>query len=291
MSRIGIRISEFIDPNRFKPRLSQCLKLKNKIITEVFGGEPLDEDKIYAEYSVYASKIAPYVADTATIVYEASRECANIVFEGAHGSLLDIDHGTYPFATSSHCISGGATIGTGIGPTMIDRVIGVAKAYTTRVGEGPFPTELFDETGDKIREQGLEYGTTTGRPRRCGWFDSVVVKYTARINGVSCISLALLDVLSGFDTLKICTGYSIDGKITTVFPTDLEVLAKAVPVYEEMQGWKEDISNISNFEDLPEATKKYVARNADLVEAPICMVGVGRRRDQSIILDPEMLEM
>lgn len=290
MSRTGIRVSEFIDPVRFRERLSECLKRKNAIIS-LYDGEPLDEDEIFTEYSAYAAKIAPFVADTATLIFEASRECANIVFEGAHGSLLDIDHGTYPFATSSHCVAGGSCIGTGIGPTMIDKVVGVAKSYTTRVGEGPFPTELFDATGDKIREQGKEYGTTTGRPRRCGWFDSVIVRYTARINGVSCIALTLLDVLSGFDTLKICTGYSIDGKVVRDFPTDLEVLAKATPVYEEMPGWKEDISNVNTFDDLPAEAKNYVARIADLVEAPVCMLGVGRRRDQSIILDPEMLEM
>jgi len=290
MSRTGIRISEFIDPERFHAKLSQCLKLKNELI-KLFGGEPLDEAAIYDEYSVYAAKMAPYVADTATLLYKASSDCMNIVFEGAHGSLLDIDHGTYPYCTSSHCVAGGATIGTGVGPTMIDRVIGVAKAYTTRVGEGPCPTELFDETGDRIRERGKEYGTTTGRPRRCGWFDSVIVKYTARANGLSCIALTLLDVLSGFDTIKVCTGYTIDGKTVTDFPSDVEVLAKAIPIYEELPGWQEDISEVKSFEDLPENAKKYIARVADLVEVPVCMVGVGRRRDQSIILDPEMLEM
>jgi adenylosuccinate synthase len=291
MSRTGIRVCELIDRERFRARLSECISRKNQIITKVYGGEPLDEAAVLKEYEAYAEVIAPYVADTAAILNKASSECADIVFEGAHGSLLDIDHGTYPFATSSHCVAGGACIGTGIGPTMIDRVIGVTKAYTTRVGEGPCPTELKDATGDKIREQGHEYGTTTGRPRRCGWFDVVIVKYTARVNGVSCIALTLLDVLSGFDTLKVCTHYMIDGKPVYDFPTDVTVLEKAVPVYEEMAGWNEDISEVKCLADLPAEARHYVARIADLVEAPICLLGVGPRRDQSIILDPEMLEM
>lgn len=291
MSRTGIRVADLVEPDRFRAKLAECVARKNRIITAVYGAEPLDESSIYAEYSDYAEAIRPYVADTATILFEASRECGNIVFEGAHGSLLDIDHGTFPFATSSHCVSGGATVGTGIGPTMIDRVVGVAKAYTTRVGEGPCPTELFDSTGDRIRERGKEYGTTTGRPRRCGWFDSVAVRFTARINGVSCIAVTLLDVLAGFDTLKICTHYIIDGQEVREFPTDVERLARAVPVYEEMPGWSEEITEVNSFAELPENARDYVARIADLVEAPVCALGVGRRRDQTIILDEEMLAM
>lgn len=291
MSRTGIRMAEFIDPNRFRLRLSECIKRVNALITKVYGSDPLDEEAIYAEYSAYAREIEPFVCDTSTLLYEASSECANIVFEGAHGSLLDIDHGTYPFATSSHCVAGGACIGTGIGPTMIDRVIGVAKAYTTRVGAGPFPTELRDAIGDRIREQGNEYGTTTGRPRRCGWFDAVAVRFTARVNGVSAIAVTLLDVLTGLDTLKICTHYRIDSKEVRDFPTDVEELQKAVPVYEELPGWSEHIADAKTFGDLPHNARDYVNRIAELVEAPICMLGVGRRRDQSIILDAEMLQM
>lgn len=291
MSRTGIRISEFIEPETFRRRLSQCMERKNAIITKIYGGEALDFDQVYAEYSGYAAKIAPYVADTTTILHEASMECANIVFEGAHGSLLDIDHGTYPFATSSHCIAGGATIGTGVGPTMIDRVIGVTKAYQTRVGAGPMPTELLDETGDRIRERGKEYGTTTGRPRRCGWLDAVAVRFAARVNGTACIALSLLDVLTGFDTVKICTHYEIDGAQVRDFPTDPEMLERSAPVYEEMPGWSEDISRIALFADLPAATKNYIARVAELAETPVCMVSVGRRRDQTIVLDSEMMRM
>lgn len=291
MSRTGIRVSEFVDTERFRARLSACIKRKNAIITQVFGGEPLDENAVYEEYKAYAKVIAPFVADTSKILYEASKECANIVFEGAHASLLDIDHGTYPYVTSSHCVAGGACIGTGVGPTMIDRVIGIMKAYSTRVGEGPFPTELKCELGDRIRKNGNEYGTTTGRPRRCGWFDSVAIRYTTAMNGASCASLMLLDVLSGFETIKVCTHYEINGKKIADFPSDIEVLAEAVPVYEEMPGWSEDISEVKQFSDLPENAKKYIARLADLIETPICLVSVGRRRDQTIILDPEMLQM
>lgn len=291
MSRTGIRISEFVDPERFRARLSECLKAKNLLITRVYGGEALDEEALYAEYSAYASRIRPYVGDTTTILFEASRECANIVFEGAHASLLDIDHGTYPFVTSSHCVAGGACIGTGVGPTMIDRVIGVAKAYTTRVGSGPCPTEMMDETGGRIRERGKEYGTTTGRPRRCGWFDAVIVRYTARVNGVSCIALTLMDVLSGFDTIKICTHYSIDGETVADFPTDAETLSRAIPIYEDLPGWKEEISGAKSLSDLPAHARHYIARIADLVEAPVCLVGVGPKRDQSVVLDAEMLQM
>ena len=290
VSRTGIRIIDLVNPERFRKRLKDCLDYKNEIITKVFGAEPLDETAIYEEYCGYANTIAPFVADTYRILFDASQACANIVFEGAHATLLDIDFGTYPFVTSSHCVAGGATIGTGVSPTMIDRVIGVAKAYTTRVGGGPCPTELENEVGDKIRERGHEYGTTTGRPRRCGWFDAVAVRYSAAVNGATCIAVTLLDVLSTFETVKICTHYDVDGKQVRAFPADAETLAKAVPVYEELPGWSEDISKVQSFNDLPKNAKKYVARIAELVEAPVCMVGVGPRRDQSIVLDHEMLE-
>ena len=290
MSRTGIRIIDLVNPERFRKRLKSCLEFKNEIITKVYGAEPLDEEAIYAEYCGYADVIAPFVADTYRILFDASQACANIVFEGAHATLLDIDFGTYPFVTSSHCVAGGSTIGTGVSPTMIDRVVGVAKAYTTRVGAGPCPTELDNEIGEKIRERGHEYGTTTGRPRRCGWFDAVAVRYSAAVNGATCIAVTLLDVLSTFETVKVCTHYELDGKNVRDFPADAETLERAVPVYEELPGWAEDISQVQSFDDLPKSAKKYVARIAELVEAPVCMVGVGPRRDQSIILDPEMLE-
>lgn len=291
MSRTGIRITDLVDPARFKARVAEFLPLKNDIITKVYGGEPFDADEIVAEYSAYAKIIAPYVANITELLSEASATCAKILFEGAHATLLDIDHGTYPYVTSSHCVSGGTAIGTGVAPAMINRVVGIAKAYTTRVGEGPCPTEQQNEVGEKIRERGNEYGTTTGRPRRCGWFDAVAGRYAARVNGMTCVAVTLLDVLSTFDTLKVCSAYEIDGKRTNVFPADAEILSKAVAVYDELPGWSEDISQVRSFDDLPENAKRYVAALAELLEVPVCMVGVGPRRDQSIILDNEMLEM
>lgn len=290
MSRIGIRIADLIDPARFRARLTDCLKLKNAIITKVFDADPLDGSAIFEEYSEYARSIAPHVADTDAILAEAVQYDSSIVFEGAHATLLDIDYGTYPFVTSSHCVAGGASIGTGVHPTAIDRVIAVAKAYTTRVGAGPCPTELTDSTGDKIRQRGNEYGTTTGRPRRCGWFDAVAGRYAARISGATAIAVTLLDVLSTFDTLKICTAYSIDGRQTRDFPADAEVLAKAEPVYEELPGWPDDITGARSFDDLPANAQRYVSRLADLVETPVCLISVGPRRDQTIVLDRETLE-
>jgi adenylosuccinate synthase len=290
-SRTGIRVCDLIDPERLRARLAECLRVKNAIITKVYGGQALDEQAVYEEYSNYGQRIAPFVCDTAMLLYRASQDCANIVFEGAHATLLDIDFGTYPFVTSSHCVAGGAAIGTGIGPTMIDRVIGVCKAYTTRVGAGPCPTELKDEVGDRIRECGREYGTTTGRPRRCGWFDAVAARYSAKVNGASSIAITLLDVLSGFPSLKICTAYSIDGQTVTDFPADPVILEKAVPIYEELPGWNDELDDIKAFAQLPEAARNYIARIADLTATPVCMLSVGRRREQTIILDPEMLEM
>jgi len=290
MSRVGIRMADLIDPSRFRARLADCLKLKNAIITKVFDAEPLDESAIFEEYSQYAASIAPFVADTDAILAEAVQSDASIVFEGAHATLLDIDYGTYPFVTSSHCVAGGASIGTGVPPTAIDRVIAVAKAYTTRVGAGPCPTELTDAIGDKIRERGNEYGTTTGRPRRCGWFDAVAGRYAARISGATAIAVTLLDVLSTFDTLKICTAYSIDGRKTRDFPADAEILAKAEPIFEELPGWPDDITAARSFDDLPANAQHYVSRLADLVETPVCLIGVGPRRDQTIVLDREILE-
>ena len=288
ISRIGIRIDEFVNPEIFRERLEEVLNLKNDIIVKVYGGEPLDFDKIYNEYSEYAAFISKYVANTSDIIYRATEECKNIVFEGAHGSLLDIDHGTYPYVTSSHSISGGSVIGTGIGPTSIEKVVGVAKAYTTRVGEGPCPTELFDEMGDRIRENGHEYGTTTGRPRRCGWFDAVATKFSCRINGVTAVALCLLDVLD-MDEIKVCTHYEIDGVKTDVFPTDYRELAKAKPVFTTVPGWKCDISNVKFYEDLPENAKKYVSLLSKLLERKIAVVSVGPKRDQTIVVDSKAI--
>jgi adenylosuccinate synthase len=289
ISRIGIRISELVDPEQFRARLRDALSIKNRILTNVYGAEPLDEAVILEEYSAYAKRIAPLVADTACEIYEAAKAGKKIVFEGAHGTLLDIDHGTYPFVTSSHVVAGGACTGTGLGPTMIDSVVGVAKSYTTRVGEGPFPTELLEETGEYIRERGKEYGTTTGRPRRCGWFDAVAVRLSSRVNSVTGLCLISLDVLSGLKTLRICSAYEIDGRRTTNFPTEVAVIEKCKPIYEEMPGWDEDITGAKSFSDLPQAAQNYVRRIEEIVEAPVAVVSVGRRRDQTIVLRPDLL--
>ena len=289
-SRIGLRIYDIIDPEALPVKLREVLRLKNDIITKVYGGEPFDYDEILEQYTVYGKALRPYVADTATMLFEATSDCRKILFEAAQGALLDIDQGTYPFVTSSHSISGGATLGTGVGPTAIDYVIGVAKAYTTRVGAGPMPTELFDDMGDVIRENGHEYGTTTGRPRRCGWFDAVCARYSCRINGCTSVAVCLLDVLN-MPRIKICTKYEIDGCLTDVFPTKPELLAKARPVYEELEGWNCDVSGIRSFRELPEKCRAYVRRVEELMGCRICMVSVGPKRDQSIIIDRELLSV
>jgi len=290
ISRIGIRVCELIDQDQFSSRLSENLKIKNEILTKIYGASPLSEAEIFAEYQAYAEKIAPYVCNTSALLYKAVKHNKRIIFEGAHGTLLDIDHGTYPYVTSSHTVAGGACIGTGIGPTEINRVIGVAKSYTTRVGEGWFPTELQDETGDYIRERGREYGTTTGRPRRCGWFDAVAVRFSARVNGAQAIALIALDVLAGLDKVRICSAYRIDEKIIVDFPTDPTQLKECLPVYDELPGWKEDISGIKNYEDLPANTKDYIKHVSEIVGVPVAMVSVGRGREQTIVIRPELLE-
>lgn len=290
VSRTGIRMSELVDPVQFRKRLSDNLALKNEIMTKIYGAEPLSEDEIFEEYKAYADQIAPYIADTACTTHAAMKNGKKVVFEGAHGTLLDIDHGTYPYVTSSHTVAGGACIGTGIGPTMIDRVIGVAKSYTTRVGEGWFPTELEDETGERIRERGKEYGTTTGRPRRCGWFDAVAVRLTSKVNSVCTLALISLDVLSGLETLKICTAYNMNGKIIEDFPTDPAMLKECTPVYEEVPGWIEDVTGARTFEDLPANAQNYLKAISEAVGAPIALVSVGRGREQTIVLKPELLQ-
>ena len=255
--RSGIRVCDLMDKEIFAKKLKLQVDAKNKLVTGVYGKEAMfDFDEIYNEFIVYAEKMRPYVEDTTVIVYDAIKANKKVLFEGAQGTLLDLDLGTYPFVTSSHPTSGGFAVGAGVGPNMIKDVVGIVKAYTTRVGEGPFVTELFDETGDRIRTQGHEFGTVTGRARRCGWFDAVIVKYAARVNGLTSISFMLLDVLTGFDKIKICTAYKMGDKIVNNFPASLEDLAKCEPVYEELDGWHEDITKVEKFEDLPENAKK-----------------------------------
>lgn len=281
--RCGIRICDLIDPVLFEQKARSTGELKNKIITAVYGGEAHDLDAVIAEYKAYGERLKPYVADVSVLTYEAYKAGKTILFEGAQATLLDIDFGTYPFVTSSHPLSGGVCVGTGIGPKMIDNIIGVAKAYTTRVGKGPFPTELFDETGDTIRNKGGEFGTTTGRPRRTGWFDAVIVRHSVRVNGLDGLAINKLDTLSGIGDLKICIGYEkADGTKLRDFPSSLEELAECKPIYEEFPGFDDDISGCRTFEELPETCRKYIERLEELCECKVCMVGVGPDREQQI---------
>lgn len=281
--RCGIRICDLVDPAVFAEKARSTGNLKNKIITAVYDGEAIDLDAVIEEYTAYGERLASYVADVSVLTYEAHKAGKTILFEGAQATLLDIDFGTYPFVTSSHPLSGGVCVGTGVGPKMIDNIIGVAKAYTTRVGKGPFPTELEDETGETIRNKGGEFGTTTGRPRRTGWFDAVIVRHSVRVNGLDGLAINKLDTLSGIGTLKICTGYvKPDGTTLRDFPSSLEELADCAPVYEEFPGFDEDITACRSFAELPEVCQKYIERLEELCECKVCMIGVGPDRDQMI---------
>jgi adenylosuccinate synthase len=281
--RSGIRICDLMDKDIFAKKLKAQIEDKNKLVKNIYNAEGFDFEAIYNEYLGYAEQIRPFVDDTSVIVYDAIKSGKKVLFEGAQGTLLDLDLGTYPYVTSSHPTSGGFSIGAGVGPNMIKDVVGIVKSYTTRVGEGPFVTELNDETGDKIRTQGREFGTTTGRARRCGWFDAVIVRYAARVNGLTSISLMLLDVLTGFDTVKICTSYKMGDKILKEFPASLEDLAKCEPIYEELEGWSEDLTGMETYEELPENAKKYIAKIEELVGVSVDMVSVGPNRAQTII--------
>jgi len=283
VERSGIRICDLMDKELFIEKVSKQIERKNEIIEKIYGGDKLDKKEIIDQYLIYAEKIRKYVDDTTVVLYESAKAGKKVLFEGAQGTLLDIDLGTYPYVTSSHPISGGFTVGAGIGPNMIEEVVGVIKAYTTRVGKGPFVTELDNEIGDRIRIAGNEFGTTTGRPRRCGWFDTVMVKYAARINGLTALSIMLLDVLSGFDKISICTGYKLGDKIIENFPASLETIGKCQPVYEVMDGWQEDITGCNFFEELPENARKYIERIEEIIGIPVKIISVGPKRKQTIV--------
>lgn len=281
--RCGIRVYDLVHPEVFAEKVRMTGKLKNKIITEVYGGEPHDIEAIIKEYTEYGKRLAKYVDDVSVIVYEAAKANKTIMFEGAQATLLDIDFGTYPYVTSSHPLSAGVCVGTGVGPMIISNIIGVAKAYTTRVGKGPFPTELNDETGETIRNKGGEFGTTTGRPRRTGWFDAVIVRHSVRVNGLSSLAINKLDTLGGIGDLKVCVAYKKpDGTVIENFPAALEELADCVPVYETLKGFDDDVSSCRSFDELPEACKKYIERLEELCDCHISMVGVGPDREQII---------
>ncbi|QZY55132.1 adenylosuccinate synthase [Crassaminicella profunda] len=283
VERSGLRICDLMDKDVFIEKVSHQIERKNTIIEKIYGGEKLDAKAIIDQYLGYAEKIRKYVTDTTVVLYDAIKADKKVLFEGAQGALLDIDLGTYPYVTSSHPTSGGFPVGAGIGPNMIQEVVGVVKAYTTRVGKGPCVTELDNEIGDKIRVAGNEFGTVTGRPRRCGWFDGVMVKYASRINGVTAISIMLLDVLTGLEELKICTGYKLGDKVIDHFPASLKTLGECEPVYETLPGWTEDITGCETYEELPENARNYVERIEELVGAKVKIVSVGPKRSQTIV--------
>lgn len=280
-ARNGIRIADLMVPEAFAEKARAIVKDKNQIITQVYGGEALDAEVIIKEYLELAEKLRPYVTDTSVVLNDAIDEGKKVLFEGAQGVMLDIDQGTYPFVTSSNPSAGGVCIGSGVGPSKIREVIGVAKAYTTRVGDGPFPTELNNELGQWIRDKGHEYGTVTGRPRRVGWFDTVVVRHARRVSGITGLSLNSLDVLTGLETVKICTAYRLNGEIVNTYPANLKLLDECEAVYEELPGWSEDISNAKTLADLPENTRNFVSRVSELTGIPIAIFSVGRNREQT----------
>ena len=283
IERSGIRVCDLMDKQLFAALLKKTVAAKNRVLKNIYNAPEIDYESLLKLYLDYAEQIRPYVMDTSVVLYDAIKAGSHVLFEGAQGTLLDIDLGTYPYVTSSHPIAGGVCVGTGIGPTMVNKVVGVAKAYTTRVGKGPFVTELLDEIGNNIREKGHEYGTTTGRPRRCGWFDAVIVRFATRVNGLTGLAVSRMDTLGGVGPVKICTSYKLRKKILKEFPASLEDLAKCEPIYEEFEGWTDDISHIRRFEELPQNAQKYLNRIEELCDAPVAMIGVGARREQVIV--------
>ncbi len=281
--RSGIRVCDLINKDAFIKRAKANIDRKNEIISKIYGEKPLNKEEIITKYLEYGDRIRPFVKDTTVIVYNEIKKGSKVLFEGAQGTLLDVDYGTYPYVTSSHPISGGVCVGAGIGPRSIDKVVGVCKAYTTRVGKGPFPTELLDDTGNYLREKGCEYGTTTGRPRRCGWLDLVVVQFASRLSGITDIAITKIDTLSGLDKIKACVGYELDGKAIEHFPASLDDLARCKPIYEEFEGWDDTIKKARKFEDLPSGAKKYIKRIEDLTEAKVSIISVGPNRDETIL--------
>ncbi|MCI8650395.1 MAG: adenylosuccinate synthase [Anaerotruncus sp.] len=281
--RSGIRMYDLVHPKVLKEKIAITGGIKNRMLTDFYKEQPLDLDAITEQYTAYGQRLKKYIDDVSVLAYEAVKADKEVLFEGAQGTLLDIDFGTYPFVTSSHPLSGGVCVGSGVGPTMIDEVIGAAKAYTTRVGAGPFPTELFDEMGDTIRNLGHEFGTVTGRPRRCGWFDSVIMRHSVRVNGLTGLAINKIDTLSNLGKLKICVAYQkADGSVIRDFPPTIEELAECQPVYEEVEGFEGDLSACKSYEELPQSCKRYIEKLEEVCGCPIKMVGVGPSRDQNL---------
>jgi adenylosuccinate synthase len=283
--RIGIRMVDLMDLETLKEQLEWTINYKNVVLEKLYDLPPLDAGEVLDEYAVYAERLRPHITDSSLHIYNAIQRRQNVLFEGAQGTLLDLDHGTYPYVTSSNPVAGGACIGAGIGPTVVDRVIGVAKAYTTRVGEGPFPTELCGGTGELLCERGAEFGTTTGRQRRCGWFDAVVGRYAVRINGLDCLAITKLDVLDELDEIKVCVAYKLDGKICRDMPGSARQFARCEPIYETVPGWQQSTDHCRTLEDLPRQALDYLKFLAELMEVPIAIVSLGASRDQTIIVE------
>ena len=287
VARLGIRMGDLLEEDVLREKVEALLEEKNLILERVFGEPPLEVQKLYALLLEYGEKLRPFICDTSYFLYQKLKEGKKVLFEGAQGTLLDVDHGTYPFVTSSNTVSANACCGSGIGPKQIDLVLGVVKAYMTRVGEGPFPTELRDSTGEFLRKKGNEYGATTGRPRRCGWFDAVAVRYALRINGADGVILTKLDTLSGLERLKICVAYELKGKRVEEFPASAELLSRCVPIYEELPGWKEELKGKHSLEELPVEARRYLERLRELLQIPFFLISTGPEREDVIYLrDP-----
>ncbi len=285
-SRMGVRVGDLLQPEVFRDRLERVLSEKNHLLSKAYGRDQFDFEDMLEQYLAYGEQMRPYIANTSVVINRAIDAGKRVLFEGAQGTMLDIDHGTYPFVTSSHPIAGGACIGAGVGPTKIDAVYGVVKCYTSRVGDGPFPTELLDATGDAIRQEGQEYGTTTGRPRRIGWLDTVALRHAARVNGLTGLAVTRLDVLDHLDWIQIAVAYRYRGEVMTELPDSLEELSEVEPVLETMEGWKTSITGARRIDDLPAATRRYLDRIAELVGVPLALVSVGRERTNTIVLKP-----
>lgn len=283
-ARIGIRMCDLLEKDTFAAKLKENLAQKNALFEKIYDEEPFDFDSLFNEYYEYGQQLKDYVTDTSVLVNEAISAGKNVLFEGAQGIMLDLDHGTYPYVTSSNPVVGGALAGAGVGPQSLTKMVGVCKAYSTRVGEGPFPTELTNETGDWIREKAHEYGTVTGRPRRIGWFDAVAMRHAKRVSGMNCLSLNLLDIFTGLKKVKICTAYMLDGKQIDYYPASLKELERCEPVYEEFDGWTEDISTVTEYDQLPANAKKYLKRIEELTGLQLMTISVGPSREQTITL-------
>jgi len=283
-TRRGIRLIDLMDPEDFADKVSIILDEKNFYLKHYLSAETIDAAAVIDEYKVYAERLAPYAANVSVIINDAVKAGRQVMFEGAQGTHLDIDHGTYPYVTSSNTLAGNACCGAGVGPGQINEVIGIVKAYTTRVGHGPFPAELFDAVGDRIQERGAEFGATTGRRRRCGWLDTVILKNAVRLNGLTGLAITKLDVLDGLESLNICTGYDYRGEILAEFPASLKVLEECKPVYETLPGWTESIGDMKTLDDLPTNAKGYLDRITEITQTPIYLISVGADRDQTIVL-------